>query len=414
MPAITIRPERLLADLHRLRAFGAYRTGVHRPTYAPDDMAARRWLVTRMQEAGLSARMDGIGNIIGENAAARRRLLVGSHSDTQNYAGWLDGAMGVIYGLEIARAFVEAGTPGGAGVDAAVFADEEAHFASFLGSRSAIGMLCEDEIDDARNLSTGQPLRDALDAAGLAHAARNVLDPTRYAGYLEAHIEQGGDLEARGLRLGVVTGIVGIDQYRITFTGSRNHAGTTPMAIRRDAGAALVRFAHEIDERFRRCAAERTVWTIGDIKVFPGQVSIIPDKAEMLLQVRDADAGVLRIFRAQIEALVGEMGTSGPCPVSLEVIAESPPHLMADSLQAALREAADRIAPGGWQDMPSGASPDAQILARVMPAGMLFVPSIGGISHHVDEDTTEEDIVLGCDVLAAACCHILETDGEAA
>ncbi|WP_337183436.1 hydantoinase/carbamoylase family amidase [Shinella sp.] len=414
MPAITIRPERLLADLHRLRAFGAYRTGVHRPTYAPDDMAARRWLVTRMQEAGLCARMDGIGNIIGENAAARRRLLVGSHSDTQNYAGWLDGAMGVIYGLEIARAFVEAGTPGGAGVDAAVFADEEAHFASFLGSRSAIGMLGEDEIDHARNMTTGQPLRDALDAAGLAYAARTILDPTRYAGYLEAHIEQGGDLEARGLRLGVVTSIVGIDQYRITFTGSRNHAGTTPMAIRRDAGAALVRFAHEIDERFRRCAAERTVWTIGDIKVFPGQVSIIPDKAEMLLQVRDADAGVLRTFRAQIEALVGEMAASGPCPASLEVIAESPPHLMADSLQAALREAAARIAPGAWQDMPSGAGHDAQILARVMPAGMLFVPSIGGVSHHVDEDTAEEDIVLGCEVLAAACGHILETGGEAA
>ena len=408
MPAITINPDRLLSDMHQLRTFGAYKTGVHRPTYSPDDMAARRWLVARLQEAGLSSRIDGIGNIIGENTAAQRRLLVGSHSDSQNHAGWLDGALGVIYGLEIARAFVEAGTPDGAGVDAVVFADEEAHFASFLGSRSAIGILGESEIDTARNLTTGEPLRDALNAAGLAHAARDVLDPTRYGGYLEAHIEQGEDLEARGLRLGIVTSIVGIDQYRITFTGSRNHAGTTPMAIRRDAGAALVRFAHAIDERFRSVAAERTVWTIGDIKVAPGQVSIIPDRAELLLQVRDAEPGILRLFRSQIETIVREMNGAGPCPVSLEIIAESPPHRMAPSLQEALRRAAAHLAPDAWQEMPSGAGHDAQILARVMPAGMVFVPSIGGVSHHVDEDTLEDDIVLGCRVLSAACEMLLQ------
>jgi len=408
MPAITIKPERLLADLHRLRAFGAYKTGVHRPTYSPDDMAARRWLVARMQEAGLSARMDGIGNIIGQNTAARRRLLVGSHSDTQNHAGWLDGAMGVIYGLEIARAFLEAGTPGGAGVDAAVFADEEAHFASFLGSRSAIGMLDEAEIDSARNLTTGETLRQALAGAGLAGLERRTIDPSRYLGYLEAHIEQGDDLEARGFNLGIVTSIVGIHQYRLRFSGVSNHAGTTRMAIRRDAGAALVSFAYAVNERFRQLAAERTVWTVGNIRLAPGQVSIIPNHAEMLLQVRDDDPAVLGRMRAALEHLVAETRQGGPCAVEFEILAESEPHQMSRHFQDALGSAASRMAPGQWQRMPSGAGHDAQIIARVMPAAMLFIPSIGGISHHVDEDSSEADIVLGCQVLADAYRLLLE------
>ncbi|WP_313192314.1 hydantoinase/carbamoylase family amidase [Shinella zoogloeoides] len=408
MPAITIRPERLLADLHRLRAFGAYRTGVHRPTYSPDDMAARRWLVTRMQKAGLAARMDGIGNIIGENTAARRRLLVGSHSDSQNHAGWLDGALGVIYGLEIARAFVEAGTPGGAGVDAAVFADEEAHFASFLGSRSAIGALDEAEIDSARNLTTGEMLREALAGAGLAGLDRRSIDPSRYLGYLEAHIEQGDELEARGLGLGIVTSIVGIHQYRLRFSGVSNHAGTTRMAIRRDAGVALVSFAHAVNQRFRETAAERTVWTVGNIRLDPGQVSIIPNNAEMLLQVRDDDPAVLARMRAALEQLVTETRQTGPCGIELEILAESEPHEMSRHFQDALESAASRMAPGQWQRMPSGAGHDAQIIARVMPAAMLFIPSIGGISHHVDEDSSEADIVLGCQVLADACRLLLE------
>ncbi|MDX3978535.1 hydantoinase/carbamoylase family amidase [Shinella sp.] len=408
MSAITIRPERLLADLHRLRAFGAYQTGVHRPTYSPDDMAARRWLVTRMQEAGLTARMDGIGNIIGENAASRRRLLVGSHSDSQNHAGWLDGALGVVYGLEIARAFVEAGTPGGSGVDAAVFADEEAHFASFLGSRSAIGVLDEAEIGSARNLTTGEMLRDALASAGLAGLNRRTIDPSRYLGYLEAHIEQGDELEARALGLGIVTSIVGIHQYRLRFSGFSNHAGTTRMAIRRDAGVALVSFAHSVNERFREMAAERTVWTVGNIRLDPGQVSVIPNHAEMLLQVRDDDRAVLARMRAALQQLVTEVSQTGPCGIELEILAESEPHGMSRHFQDALESVASRIAPGQWQRMPSGAGHDAQVIARVMPAAMLFIPSIGGISHHVHEDSSEADIVLGCQVLADTCRLLLK------
>jgi beta-ureidopropionase / N-carbamoyl-L-amino-acid hydrolase len=394
---------RLLADLHHLRAFGTYKTGVHRPTYSPIDMQSRQWLCERMREAGLEPELDGIGNIIGRSPGEGPRLLLGSHSETQNHAGWLDGALGVMYALEIARSRNEQGI---GGVDVAVWADEEGHYGSFHGSRSFIGELSEADIDDARHRYSDTTLRQALAEAGLAGLPRAQLEPGRYVGYLEAHIEQGDNLEATGLRVGVVTSIVGIWQYRISFTGVQNHAGTTRMAIRRDAGVALVKLASAVERRFPEIAGERSVWTIGRISLSPGAPSIVPGGAEMLLQFRDADPAVLTRLEAALEELVAE-ANEGPCDVTLETLSRSIPKVMDERFQAALNNAASRLAPGQYQSMPSGAGHDAQLLARRMPAGMLFVPSIGGISHHYAEDTAEADIVLGCEVLAAGVAEIL-------
>lgn len=400
---LLINPDRLMADLRALAGFGRHLTGVHRPTFTEQDMAARAWLMARMRAAGLEPTMDGIGNIIGRSPRAGPRLLVGSHSDSQNHAGWLDGAMGVIFGLEIARSFVERGLPGA--VDCAVWSDEEAHFASFLGSRSAVGHLDAPEIAAARNATTGQPLTTALAAAGLADLPRQQIDAAAYLGYLEAHIEQGPRLDDAGLRLGVVTGIVGIHQYRITLRGERNHAGTTSMARRRDASRALVALAAQIDALLSAQAGPDTVWTIGAIRVEPGQVSIIPDLAEMSLQLRDVDPDLLARLDGAIHALVA--AADPRCPASIETTARTAPSLMAAPLRAALAAAAERSCPGGWIEMPSGAGHDAQILAGVMPAGMLFTPSIGGISHHWTEDTAEADIILGCTTLAEACRSLI-------
>ncbi|CAH2599740.1 Zn-dependent hydrolase [Rhodovastum atsumiense] len=391
---------RLLADLHRLRAFGAYRTGVHRPTFSPVDMEARHWLAGRMREAGLAVEIDGIGNVIGRASGDGPRLLLGSHIETQPQAGWLDGALGVIIGLEIARAL-------GGGVDVAAWADEEGHYGSFLGSRSFIGDVTEADIDAARNRYDGIPLREALAAAGLAGRPRAAVEPGRYLGYLEAHIEQGDELEAKGLRIGVVTSIVGIWQYRVTFEGQQNHAGTTRMAIRRDAGAALVRLAAAIERDFPGICDPRSVWTVGRITLDPGAASIIPGGAEMLFQFRDADPEVLARLERRLQELVAD-ANAGPCRAVLHTISRSIPKVMEPRFQDALEGAATRLAPALHQRMPSGAGHDAQQLARVMPAGMLFVPSIGGISHHWSEDTAEPDIVLGCQVMAHAVADLLD------
>src|SRR6266481_1969491 len=172
--------QRVVADLKRLAEFGRYKTGVHRPTYSPVDIESRHWLAARLREAGLDTVIDGIGNVIGRNSAAQRRLLVGSHIETQPHGGWLDGSLGVIYGLELARAF--AADPGcaGLGIEVAAWADEEGHYGNFLGSRSFTNALPEDEIDRIRGRDDGRPLRDALRSAGFADRPRERVDPAHY------------------------------------------------------------------------------------------------------------------------------------------------------------------------------------------------------------------------------------------
>jgi N-carbamoyl-L-amino-acid hydrolase len=397
MPAID--PARLLADLHALRAIGAYKTGVHRPTYGADDVKSRHWLAAKLTEAGLTAEIDGIGNVIGKDPSPGRKLLLGSHLETQNHAGWLDGAMGVIFALEVARTL-------GKGIDVAGWADEEGHFGSFLGSRSYAGLLPEAEIDGCKSVDDGTPLRTALANAGFAGKPRLSADPARYRGYLEAHIEQGATLEDAGQKIGVVTAIVGSHRFRIVFEGQQNHAGTTRMAVRRDAGVALIKLAAAIEDRFPKIVGPRTVWTTGRITLDPGAPSIVPGKAEMLFQFRDTDQALLFTLEKEIETLVAQ-ANEGPCRVTIAHIGRSTPRQMDTGFQDALERAAERHAPGSHQRMPSGAGHDAQILAEKMPSGMLFVPSINGISHHYSEDTHEADIVLGCQVFADAAADIL-------
>ncbi len=397
MPAID--GSRLLRDLYALREIGKFKTGVHRPTFSPQDVEARHWLAARLAEAGLESSIDGIGNGYGRDPTPGRKLLLGSHLETQNHAGWLDGAMGVLYGLEVARTL-------GRGIDVASWVDEEGHYGAFLGSRSFCGLVTEQELDVCANRETGVTLRDALLQAGFSGRPRQQVDTARYLGYLEAHIEQGADLEDHHLRLGIVTAIVGSRRFRIHFEGQQNHAGTTRMAARKDAGVALVKFVAAIEARFPAIAGPRTVWTTGDIKLDPGAASIVPGGAELVFQFRDTDVGILDRLDAAMKELLDE-AAKGPCKVSIIHRSNTTPSAMDTGFQSALQEAAERHAPGLYQAMPSGAGHDAQILAKVLPSAMLFVPSIGGISHHYAENTCDEDIVLGCQVFCDAAASIM-------
>jgi beta-ureidopropionase / N-carbamoyl-L-amino-acid hydrolase len=350
----------------------------------------------------LKRRSTESAKVFGRSRATGPKLLLGSHTESQNHAGWLDGALGVMYGLEVARAFREDPRTVGAAIDVASWADEEGHFGSFLGSRSFIGDVTDEEIDKARDHNDGTPLRKALATAGLADSKRETIAPSDYIGYLEAHIEQGDTLDEGGLRLGVVTGIVGIRQYRIVFVGEANHAGTTRMVKRKDAGLALVNLSATIADRFPRIAGPRSVWTTGAIHIEPGQPSIVPGRAEMMFQVRDLETAQLQRFEDLLLGLVAEANSAGPCAVTMETVWTVSPVLMSKAFQDALSHAAEKHAPRAFISMPSGAGHDAQILARKLPAGMLFVPSIKGVSHHWTEDTSEAYIVLGCQALADA------------
>src|SRR3954465_13804659 len=283
---------RVLADLNELRKIGAHKTGVHRPTFSDAHMQSLHWLPQRLPQAQLTPPIDGIGHVLGSSKKSGPKLLAGSHLESQNFAGWLDGPLGVVYALEAARVINPDANINGA-AEVAPWGDEEGHFGYFLGSRSYIGGVTEADIDTARDRSSGRTMRDALRDVGLAGRARARAEPGRHVGYIEAHIEQGRTLESGDLKIGVVTSIVGIWQYRITFSGEQNHAGTTRMDVRKDAGLALARFCVAIDDRFPALCGPRTVWTTGRITLDPGAPSIIPGRAEMLFQIRDDDPDVI-------------------------------------------------------------------------------------------------------------------------
>ncbi|MEO1490870.1 MAG: hydantoinase/carbamoylase family amidase [Pseudomonadota bacterium] len=405
---IKANSKRVLRDLYHLRSIGTFKTGVHRPTLSPEDMETRHWLAGELSAIGHDAQIDGIANVMGRAPGSGPFVLAGSHIESQNKAGWLDGALGVVYALEAARAVAEAGGPGG--VDVMAFADEEGHFTggSFLGSESFVGDVTEETMDASIDRSGRGRLRDLLAEAGLAGRPRVRMDPSRYTAFLEAHIEQGQRLEDEGLRIGVVTSIVAIWQYRITVSGNQNHAGTTRMAIRRDAGKALMQFWQRIEEVFPGIVGPDSVWTVGRVTLDPGAPSIIPGGAEMLFQFRDADQQILDRLHETLYRLVAEADAEGPCSVTIDTMSQSKPAIMAPGPQGCVLEAAKALAPDHHLVMPSGAGHDAQVIAPHVPSAMMFVPSIGGISHHWSENTSDADIALGAEVYVDAIRRMIE------
>src|ERR1700675_286926 len=376
---------RILADLNTLHSMGAYKTGVHKPTFSEPHMRSLEWLAQRLAEAALTAAIDGIGNVLGTSKKSGPKLLAGSHLESQNFAGWLDGPLGVVYALEAARIINPDPNANGA-VEVAAWCDEEGHFGSFLGSRSYVGAVTDNDIDAARDRSSGKTMRDALREVGLAGRARETAERGRHIGYLEAHIEQGQTLESGDLKIGVVTSIVGIWQYQISFSGEQNHAATTRMEVRRDACLALARFCVDIDDRFPRHSGPRTVWTTGRITLDPGAPSIIPGRAEMLFQIRDDDPAVIDRLEGLLQTMAAEVTAQGRCSVKLERLRTGSPAMMDGVFQQTIEAASLAFAGGRSVRMPSGAGHDAQVLATIMPAGMLFVPSIRGLSQHLSEN----------------------------
>ncbi len=399
-----IDPVRLLADLRHLATFGRHGTGVTRLAFSEPDIEARRWLRGRMEEAGLAAGIDDVGNVIGEAPAEGPAILIGSHSDSVPGGGWLDGAMGVIYGIEIARAVVEAGLADRCPVDAVAFQDEESTYLPTLGSRTLFGAVSEDEISVARNID-GQRLADAIASSGFADNPPRRLDPGRYRAFLEAHIEQGPRLEAEEIRIGIVTAVVGIRRFRLHIDGQAGHAGTVPMAMRKDAGAVAIRLTNAVLEAFPALGGPDTVWNVGSLTLSPGAANVIPDAAEIVIEIRDTDPSILDTLEARLRSLAREYATGSGQEIAALRTLDIPPAAMDTGLGDEI-EAAARALGAPHMRMPSGAGHDAMVLCRYMPSAMLFVPSIGGHSHTTIEDTSEEDIVLGCRVLADAVARI--------
>ncbi|KZX91861.1 MAG: Zn-dependent hydrolase [Sulfitobacter sp.] len=387
---------RFLKDLHDLRAIGAAGVGkgVVRPAYSAADVEAREWLAGRMRDAGLTVEVDAMGNLFGR--AEGPSILLGSHSDSQPEGGWLDGALGVIAALEVARAAQEAG---GAAVSVVSFQDEEGRFGVTTGSTVWSGAL--DQVDaDGLTDHAGVSLAEARKT--MTGMVTGPVDPAQFTGYIELHIEQGPTLDDSGEQIGVVTDIVGIRDMKVTFEGQQNHAGTTPMAVRKDAFQAVSAFNSLLNDRLRNVVTPSTVWTIGHVSLHPNASSIVPGKAVFSMQWRDGDSDRLSRMEAIIRETAEEVAQTRGMELSFGPMLGLEPVAMDARLRDALAEAAETVAPGKWRKMPSGALHDATNVARLMPVAMLFAPSINGISHAFEEDTAEDDLVAAVEVLGRA------------
>lgn len=395
-----IDPDRMLADLDRLRRIGAQGTGVARRAFSDADVAARAWLAGRMAEAGLSPVVDACGNLFGLPPGEDPCLLIGSHSDTQPLGGWLDGAWGVACGLELARAARDGGGPRIAVVS---FQDEEGRFGRLTGSTVWTGLAPLAEMDACPDQDGTEPLTFGQARQRVAEIApAGEVPPDRFAAFIEPHIEQGPVLDAAGEAVGVVEAIVGSRQWSMRLEGEANHAGTTPMPMRRDALQGYIALATAVNAAFAAMAGPRTVWTLGRVVVEPNASSVVPGAVSFTVQMRDPDAALLDALSARVRHLAEEIAAARGLGLSCEESLAVAPVVLDPRLRAALEQAAEDIAPGRWRRLPSGALHDASNVASVMPTAMIFAPSIRGISHNPAEDTDRADLALALRVLARA------------
>ncbi|MEM9776598.1 MAG: M20 family metallo-hydrolase [Chloroflexota bacterium] len=388
-----IDESQFLKDLEDLRQFGLQADGaVHRVGYSPTDLEARKWLNGRLRQLGLDPQTDAAGNSFALYPGLKKLppIGLGSHSDTVPYGGAYDGALGVVAALAVVEALHTAGVRLNHPLEWINFAAEEATMAGgTTGSQALAGIFNRAVLDKAA--WDGRPVRQHLSEAGLI--PENILYAARlagsYAAFLELHIEQNDQLETAGLPIAIVDGFVGIRRYAVRFDGTANHAGTTPMASREDAlvmSAPMIRFVRDLAVELG------IVGTIGDFKVYPGAPNVIPERVEMIVEIRGLDAAVLdqaqTIIQKEAETLGGRFE---PVVIKPPVDADK---VVQDAIAAACANLNLKTL-----TMSSGAGHDAMNMALLCPQGMFFVPSKDGISHSKDEFTSAEDCTHGAEVL---------------
>lgn len=374
--------------------------GTSRLAFSEEDRMARSLVISMMREAGLSVRIDPAGNILGRRQGRKENpaILFGSHIDTVPNGGRFDGVLGCMAAIECVQTLNEVGIMTEHPLEVVVFANEEGqNFIGLSGSRAMAGALDEAELSKVDG--NGRTFAQAIESLGgqpwrIADAARK---PGEILAYLELHVEQGGVLEDMGIPVGVVSGIVGIFYSSIRLLGKPNHSGTTPMRLRRDALVAAARFILEVDKTVR---SERfcVVGTVGKLEVFPNSRNVIPGEVRMTLELRDLQVEKIRRTYEQLRLKAAEIAAGSG--LSFESVEQemTEPAASDSQIMEAIKSAATDLKLK-YHIMPSGAGHDAQMIARIAPMGMIFVPSSGGISHSSDEYTSLEDCTNGANVL---------------
>ena len=398
---LRITPDRMLDTFNQLALIGSTGDGgVNRPTFSEAHLAARKWFKEQIEDSGLEFHTDGAGNHSAFLTCQRSNvptLLLGSHLDSVPKGGRFDGALGVMAALEVLRTVKESRISLRLNLEAIDFTDEEGTHLSLFGSSAISGHL---HPEDLKNPYSGREnFAAGLARAGLTEASLFQAKRAKesLAGYLELHIEQGKRLERAKIDIGIVSAIVGYGSYRMSYIGRADHAGSTTMEDRLDAGQGVAAFILAVRETvmrdFPNCVAN-----VGKIEFVPGASNIVPARADFLLEFRSPDENQLAELDAALMALAKEKAEQFGLQLTAEPLGKHLPNLMSTEIQGAFKNSCDGLGLSSTV-LASGAIHDAQSLVDVCPIGMIFVPSVDGASHAPREFTKWADCVNGANVL---------------
>ena len=407
-PQLRVNGPRIIDHINALAEFGKNpQGGVSRVAYSEADRQGREYVLGLMHSAKLEASIDAAGNIIGRRAGTANNLaplLMGSHVDSVPEGGNYDGVVGSLSAIEVAETLAENHVTTHHPLEVVIFQNEEG---GLIGSRAIDGELTEKELDLVSR--SGKTIREGIrfiggDPTKLASVRRK---RGEIAAYLELHIEQGGILEAARVDIGVVEGIVGINWWDVTIEGFANHAGTTPMNNRQDALLAAAKFIEAVN-RIVTSIPGRQVGTVGRIQALPGAPNVIPGKVVLSLELRDLDAAKIQMLYERIYTEAQQIATTSKTKFDFKEINVNIPAPTDARVRQLIFDSAKELGLS-TKLMPSGAGHDAQDMARLAPVGMIFVPSVAGISHSPREFSRPTDIVNGANVLLHT---LLKLDGQ--
>lgn len=401
--AAHINLERLKRDLIELFEIGhnPNTKGVTRIAFSDSDIQARKWLISKFEQEGFYAYMDGAGNVIGrENKHIPEKVIaIGSHIDSVIDGGMFDGTLGVLAGLEILRVFRELKIQLAIPIQVYAFAEEEGRFGGMMGAQAVIGDLTPEWLLSAHDVN-GVLLKDEMQRCGLdaLNALGARVNPEFLHAFLELHIEQGPVLDKNQVSIGVVDSISGVFKWIVRLIGKSNHAGTAPMDMRSDAFMGLADFAHEIPRIIDEDGTDKSRLTVGKVDLKPGHAHTVPGEVDFTLVGRDTSSEVMQELAKGCRKVLSSIARKHHLMFEFEQMSWLEPQPMSNDVIERIKKQAERLNME-YLEMPSGAGHDAQHLAKVTPAGMIFVPSIGGISHAPDEWTHWLDIEKGANLL---------------
>ena len=404
----TVNKRRLMRDLNAVGRIGIGSHGaVTRLVFSVKELRSRQLLIHLMRQAGLKIHIDAIGNIFGRLDGANPKapaVLAGSHLDTVIHGGKYDGPVGVIGALEAVRTIQENNIAVGSPLEVVCFVGEESSRFGFstLGSSLVAGEVRPNDLTNAVD-QQGTKLADVLASLGISRRNLSAIkrNPNGLKAYLELHIEQGPILEAKKKRIGLVTAIAAPSRFRVVFKGQADHSGTTPMEMRKDAlvaSAQLIEYVEKTCRKFSSMAKGRVVGTVGAMRIEPGVINAVPGKAELSVDIRGITARSKDQVAKMVKQKAGAIARARGIGVEILPIREEHPVPLDKRLLRVTKDICDEKGLD-YEIMPSGAGHDAMQMAKITPAGMIFVPSTRGISHNPLEWTDPEDICLGAQLL---------------